>query len=469
MSRTFPLCLSLLMMSLPAAAVAQGKPPNIHFMIDTSGSMRELPQVINSQHDDFFYDTVNGCTNPQLDAVIASRQWSTASGPQPLPDPGTGLGSDTGFPNLFQDNKFYGYMDWYDSSSPPPRWDTKEAACQGQVPNWNTTNSAEYSKCLSCLSTKGYFKQADAEGVNVGDVSNPDFIFWGRFLNFNPPRYVTVRAAIKKALQEVQGARVGYSYFSNTASGSTLGQQQRAVCDLALDDLTAFDTYRASYINGVNGLSYTTSSSLARALLNVGYYFTSGNDIYQSVFGFGSGYSYPTDFRNPVLTSEQRSWCWGDQTTSVVLISEGEPANDSLNSTIVSQLRALNGGPVYCPDGAPCGSGGLFGRDKGPNPSLTALADDNANYMLDDVAKLLATQDLQRNEPPVVGNFDTSGRQSLRIHTISFGVTNNLLRNTAAVGNGLYFTAPDADTLQTAVRSILCQSGARTSACPATP
>jgi type IV pilus assembly protein PilY1 len=95
--------------------------------------------------------------------------------------------------------------------------------------------------------------------------------------------------------------------------------------------------------------------------------------------------------------------------------------------------------------------------------------DDNPNYMLDDVAKLLATQELQHREPPVVDNFDTSGQQSLRIHSISYGATNNLLRNTAAVGNGLYFTATDPDTLQAALRGILCSSGARTSACPATP
>ena len=47
---------------------AEGAPPNIHFLVDTSGSMRELPQVLNSEHSTFLELTTNGCDNPRLDA-----------------------------------------------------------------------------------------------------------------------------------------------------------------------------------------------------------------------------------------------------------------------------------------------------------------------------------------------------------------------------------------------------------------
>ena len=46
---------------------------------------------------------------------------------------GTGLGSDTGFPKLFLDDKYYGYMYWADRNDPPYEWDTKEQACESQV------------------------------------------------------------------------------------------------------------------------------------------------------------------------------------------------------------------------------------------------------------------------------------------------------------------------------------------------
>ena len=58
---------------------AEGAPPNIHFLVDTSSSMRELPQIINGEHKNFFAITVNGCENPRLDAFQTSRGWNPAT------------------------------------------------------------------------------------------------------------------------------------------------------------------------------------------------------------------------------------------------------------------------------------------------------------------------------------------------------------------------------------------------------
>ncbi|HEX8705339.1 MAG TPA: pilus assembly protein PilY, partial [Myxococcaceae bacterium] len=383
-------------------------PPNIHILLDTSGSMRELPQISNSNHVEFFTATTNGCVNARLDAFQASRSWNPAF-QYPIPDYGTGLGSDWGFPNLFQDDKFYGYMYWADSSDPAYQWVSKEQACQVQVPGWDSTRTADYYQCIQCLSTKGYYKLPEAEAVNSGDVTNPNFIFWGRFLNFNPPKYVSARVALKQVLKDVRGTRVGLSHFVNGGNNSRLLQRQNPRCDQIAVDSAAFDSNRASYINSVNSLFFTTGTPLARSLLNVGYFFTSDDSVYQSTFGFGTGYTYPAEYRNGSLLSQSRSVCWGCQNSSVIIISDGEPTSDSLHSTVVAKLRTLNGGPVYCPDTLPCGPGSITQRDKGLN--ATNVSDDNPNYLLDDVAKLLATQDLQRSTPPVMGDFDTSGQQ----------------------------------------------------------
>jgi type IV pilus assembly protein PilY1 len=455
--------LVLLGVAGPVSAQTVSAPPNIFIDVDTSGSYRELPQIRNSDHVEFFNNTTNGCSNPRLDATQASRGWNPNT-LYPIPDPGTGLGGDIGFPNLFLDDKFYGYSYWGTSNNPPYQWASKEAACQSQVPDWNTTRAADYNQCLSCLSTKGYYKLPEAEGVNYGDLTNLDFIFWGRFLNFNPPRYVTLRAALKKVLANVSGVRVGFSSFYNGAPYSRMDRRLNPACNVIRSDPSAFAGYRASYIDSINGLTFATSSTLARSLINTGYYFTSGDDVYRDVFGFGTGYSYPNEFRNDSLLSQSRSVCWGCQVSAAIVISDGEPTADGLSSTVVSRLRALNGGPVYCPDTQPCTGGtSLSQRDKGTDPNN--VSDDNPNYMLDDLAKLLANQDLQQSTPPVVGDFDTSGRQSLRIYTVGFTQHSNLLKNTADVGGGLYYLAEDAASLQQALEAIISDVKARSAAC----
>ena len=456
-------CVGLALFGLSGSAAAQTvAPPNVHLLVDTSGSMRELPQLSNSNHEEFFALTTNGCVNPRLDATQSTRGWDPNT-VYPVPDIGTGVGMDLGFPNLFQDDKFYGYMYWADLSNPAPQWGSREQACQSQVPEWAGARTADYEQCLSCLGTRGYYKLPEAEAVNFGDLTNANFIFWGRFLNFNPPKYVAVRAAVKQVLEEVMSTRAGYSYFLNSAPNSSLAQSQKAACDVARADPNAFEAYRASYINGINSLTFNTGTPLARALLNLGYHFTSDVGMYRDVFGFGASYSYPVAYQNAALTSELRSVCWGCQHSAAIVITDGEPSGDSISPTIVSRIRTLNGGPVYCPDTEPCGPGPLNLRDKGTNPG--SYSDDNQNYFLDDVAKLLANQDLQRSTPEVVGELDTRGQQSLTVHTVGYGWNSNLLKNTAAVGGGLYFTADHPAALEQALQAIMADVQTRAAAC----
>jgi type IV pilus assembly protein PilY1 len=460
---TYRLCAGLVLLGAFTSTSAQTvAPPNVHVLLDTSGSMTELPQVVSSRHDEFFALTTGGCFNPLLDAVQVSRGWSPDT-VYAVPDTGTGLGSDVGFPNLFQDSKFYGYMYWGSSSNPTPQWDSKEQACQSRVAGWSNTGASDYSRCLSCLSLKGYYKTPGAIGRNNPPLQNLDFIFWGRFLNFNPPKYVTARVVLKEVLKEMQGKRAGLSHFSNIPPNTLMDKAQSPACSQSLADPSSFDGERASYIDAVNALTFHTGTPLARSLLNLGYYFTSGDDVYRDWFGFGTGYSYPSSFKNSSLDSDGRSVCWGCQHSAAIIIADSEPSGDSLSPTVVNQLRAINGGPVYCPDSKPCGLETLRGRDMGTDP--ISYADDNPDYLLDDVAKVLAHQDLQMASPPVVGDFDTRGQQSLVVHTVAYGFHSNLLKNTAAVSGGLYSTADDASSLRKALRKILKDVQARASSC----
>jgi type IV pilus assembly protein PilY1 len=446
-------------------------PANVHFLVDNSGSMQELPQVSNSRHSEFFAITVNGCENPRLDAHAFSYGWDP-NFVYPVPDPGTGLGSDTGFPNLFQDSKYYGWMSWGSSSNPTPGWSagTKEVACNTQITGGSTGNPTEYNRCLTCLSTKGYYKVPGTVGRDTAPLQNSNFIFWGRYLNFNPPKYVQIRAAMKQILRDIQSPRVGLSYFLASAPNTALGQPQNAACNAALASSTSFTSYRASYINTINTLTFSTGTPLARSMLNIGYYFTSDDGVYRDVFGFGSppNYTYPSTFKNTALTSQSRSVCWGCQVNAAIIITDGEPTGDSPTATVRTKIRAKNGGPVYCPDSAPCGVGSGSGTDKGTNDNPSdpsRFDDDNNDYYLDDVAKLLYEQDLQRYTPAVIGDFDTSGTQNLTTFTVGFGINSNLLRNTAVVGGGQYYATDSAATLRLALQDILSNVQTRAALC----
>ncbi len=208
-----------------------------------------------------------------------------------------------------------------------------------------------------------------------------------------------------------------------------------------------------SYVGAINNWTFQTGTPLAKSLLNVGYYFTSDDSVYRTTFNFGTSYGYPPEFKNPGLTADNRSVCWGCQANSVIIITDGEPSSDAFSSTMADRVRTVNGGPVYCPDSQPCGGGTTLTRDKGT--SDTSLTDDNPNYYLDDVAKMLYEQDLQRSSPAQVGDFNTAGKQSLSTYTVGFGVNSNLLKHTAEVGGGLYYTADDAASLKQALLDII--------------
>ncbi len=427
-------------------ASAQGVPPNVHFFMDTSGSMKELPQIKKSDHNTFYNrgDTNaadplhTGCNNTDLLAVQASRSWDPNK-VYDQPDLGTGIGTDLGYPNLFLDGKYYAYMDWEDSSSPTVTWNTKEDACKEQYTNWATTGATWYNNCLSCLQTKGYFKRPGVNNYNGSTRRN--FIFWGRFLNFNPPKYVTAKVVLKQVIKDLPRVRAGISQFvwdSSNANnnGASMVRGQNPSCDQILKYPDSFDSNQSSYLSAVNALTFNTGTPLAKALLNIGQYFSSSDDVYRTGFGF-TDYVFKSAYRNGHLTSQSRSWCWGCQASSIIIITDGEPSGDTMPSITRSRIQARNGGAVTCPVPADC---------------VDDLGNDS---MLDDVAKLLATQDLQSSTPAQVGDFNTAGRQSLRVHTIGFGIDSKLLRNTALVGNGRYAMASNATELRDALEDAL--------------
>ncbi len=108
-------------------------------------------------------------------AASTPSRWPTAgtrASPTRFRIPGTGLGSDTGFPLLFQDDKFYGYMYWADLSNPDPQWNTREEACQSQVPNWNGSSRGRLRPVPHVPEHQGLLQGAGPNGCHTA-VTGP--------------------------------------------------------------------------------------------------------------------------------------------------------------------------------------------------------------------------------------------------------------------------------------------------------
>ncbi|KFA87241.1 hypothetical protein [Archangium violaceum] len=411
--------------------MSEGTPPNVHFLIDTSASMRELPQVNEGNHEAFFA-AGDGCSNPDLLAMQAANGWNPTTA-YPVPD--------ADHSGLFRDDRFYAYMFWEDLNAPASQWNTKEEVCAYQHPESADPTRALYDACLSCLETKGFYKRPGATGSRPGtDPRRYTYAFSGRLLNFNPPKYVTAKAVLKAILRDMRQVRVGLSYFDadNTVHGALMSMPQGPSCEQLGADPRAFETVRPSYLAAVDALRFKAATPLAESLLNLGQYFSSSNAVYTDVFGFDSSF-LKSGFQNASLSRPERSWCWGCQATSIVIVTDGEPSADE--HVPASTIEALNGGAVECPASEPC--------------------PEDAQHKLDDVAKLLATKDLQSSGPAVVGDFDTGGRQSLTIHAIGFGINANVLKNAARVGGGLYYQANDGAGLKQALEDIIANVNRR--------
>ncbi|SEU32290.1 hypothetical protein [Stigmatella erecta] len=54
-----------------------------------------------------------------------------------------------------------------------------------------------------------------------------------------------------------------------------------------------------------------------------------------------------------------------------------------------------------------------------------------------------------------MGDLDTSGLQSVTVHTVGLGIDSNLLRNAAYLGGGAYATAQTVDGLQQAIEAAI--------------
>ena len=354
----------------------------------------------------------------------------------------------------------------------------------GHLPSNSAVND-----CNNQLPNKGYLLFQDQK--NPSNTNNqPAAFFAGWFLNLYPPKYILARKELKNltyvdtaAPSTLDNVRFGLTVL-NAAKGRQLpstGITQTDGGELIVPlgpNCTVYPARqqdmadpRQALVNAVNNPAlvtfYNTSGNatvgnqLAEALYDIGEYFSdypSGSDPYTKLFG--SKWVTNTSWNPSWVQSStgainaswaatsQRSFCWGCQQSSVLILSDGDPINDNN----LPQLPASDS-KAPPPHSTLIDSAGLGDFPNWTNPKIDCpgCGTDSSSAvpnLLHKVAAFLHTYDLRS---------DYSGMQSVSTYTISFGVSSptakTILQKTADLGGGTFSDAQSPADLAAALNA----------------
>ncbi len=405
-----------------------GGPPNVLFVIDTSGSMHAWPKK---------WSDVRGCSDSFLNGLgydkneAYARLWTGLSSQSAdwwanakyYDAPANGYGTFFGVsPNLGKDPVTN--QNW---AAP---WTTAAEACK-TIPGIGTSDQ---DSCQTCLDTRGYY---------IHDAANRRVK--GNFLNFYAPRdsgAVKVLADVVRDLREVRFGVMGFRTRDEaTCWGTKEGTNNQCLCmqqpmgpscakSYPLDN-SSVENNRNSVLNGLTNVNANNSNGfdwsgcntpLADSLYAAGYYFQSkaGTTPFSSYLG-----THPTstDF------NEAEGVCFECGFNAVILLTDGEPSDEG---KVVKLPDALANDPTPCP--------GCSGSN------------------LHKVAKFLWQKDLR---------FDMAGQQRVATYTIGFSEDvsdSKLLQETARLGGGRFFPAKSTSELKRVVLAILDDINSRNTA-----
>jgi type IV pilus assembly protein PilY1 len=489
----------------------QGAPPNVMLLLDNSSSMLEL-QLGTDRAAPWDYSwpaadprhgqrLLAGCSNPTYNAMLDAGGFSMSNSYPPIDlgvDPAN-LPEDTGFPLLFQENLFYfdpdpwgccGHAGWGSNfadarrvTNPSVTSDPANPASQPPAAKMGacdrTSNPAE---CVTCVQTRGYYLdpgRISSSGAPIPAGGRRADVFSGKFLNFYPPKFHLARSTVKKMVWNLRNVRLGLSTF-NGQNGAWLRNRFAPVCSKLLDSSAPeWEAQRRSIIRTLNldpwwnpsggrGINWYADTPLAEALLDVGQYFTSDDSVFNS--WFGSGWTDP-EFRND-YEQDDRSVCQGCQLNAVMVLTDGTPDRDncvpqcirnedppcpypgcdtsiygnSCGNGFDSNYTNPTGKPSACP--SRCGSGACTAAGS------SACCQNNAGFFMDAVAKWFYSRDLQTRNP-TSGSWSADGVQRLNTYVVAIGIDHPVLRHTAEVAGGTYFTSNDRQTLEQALNLVV--------------
>ncbi len=354
------------------------------------------------------------------------------------------------------------------------------------------------AECQACLATAGFYVMNPRRqtGATTYAATTNQVVFAGWFLNAFPPKYVAARKVVKDLARLDSTARpttdvvrfgltvfngstaAGYSTALRAGDGGKLVVPVGPNCDESFPiSRTAFATARQTFINAINATTTATNwadtlyvnfggnTPLSESLFNVGQYFSNTGSAALFTSLFTTSWNRATFAENAAgavsaswaaAGKNQHSFCWACQQSSVVVVTDGAPNEDSNlpasttpavnHANFNNDFRKWSNSTVDCPG---CGTD-LYGS---PANSLHK------------VAYFMSQTDLR----PDLANG--SRPQTVSTYTISFGINPaadaasaaavTLLQKTADLGLGIFANSSSAQELANALSAAVSDVVAR--------
>lgn len=392
----------------------QCEPPNVVFLIDTSGSM---DTQVTTQADWDPADTYDGCFD-------TDKFYFNSTGNPPNCGSTEFFEKSANTCSAILNTEYSGELQAWDSTG--ESWGKLENANS----DWTVECAADEgvhgngldSEVYAVDGTEGPWSADPTSRVSWGSNASTVTVFDGNWLNWleNPPtvqksRLQIVKDVTKAALDNIGDVNVALMEFNTGDGGSML----RAI--------EPIDTARDLTKQAIDDLTPNGRTPISESLYELGQYLRggtidfgvapSGDSVPESRVG---GTSTSGVYLSPLNFSGQNNY--------IVLLTDGEPSNDSSANRLIEAL------PNY---------GTLVGD---------ACDDSVDGSCLDSMAAWLFEADLRT---------DIDGKQNVITHTIGFNIDLPLLASTAARGGGKYFVADNTASL-TSVLTNLSKDFSRT-------
>lgn len=463
-----------------------GGPPNVMILLDDSGSMRHFPRPFIPTT--FTLSNGSGtCLMPEYDDAAAARLTAGqhsyesklvfANGTSNSP-PWVTENCSNKDRCLFDPGSYYHYLqvgtltDLWRYGNPP--WTTGEspyAQNRSTTPNAVCTNvgATDAAECTNCLATKGYYLFRQGNG-------DYNAAFAGSFLNVYPPKFMIARKVLKELLSidpaspsSIDNVRFGLALLN--ANGLT--RPLLPTCD---DAISA--TAPAKFITSRNDLmtdidtkfAASGMTPLANSLFNIAQYFSDNTNATKNSSQWSAWFPGTSNgnYFNDVGGSS--SFCWSCQQSSVVIVTDGAPAND--NTGVPDSSCGSTHANLFDCFGP--GGKGDFRRWAGgtvgaslklpidcPPPGCGTDINNSTPNLLHLVAGFLRWNDLRKDVPASGGNpASWTGAQSVSTYTIGLNLDPgsrevNLLTHTALLGGGTFVNASTPDDLAAAISNAI--------------
>ncbi len=425
-------------------------PPNILFILDTSGSMGDPVNTTEPYDANIDYRADRGVGNCDSDRMY----WTTLDVPPSCLDgngnPNAQYIDDSAF--LCADAKlrltgmgaYTGVMVQYHSSgSGAARWQeiapgntSDPVECQNDSGIHGDGSTGVYAQAGTGLAQ--FTNDPNAEvSWGSGDASQTYTLYDGNYLNWreNPNTVSMAKMDILKAvtrnlMNSIEDVNVGLMRFNDSEGGRVI------------QDLVDLDANRTAIINKIQALPAGGRTPLAETLYEAARFWR----------GLGADYG---DFTTTTTTSVDPN----DPTQTITTVTQS-PADIDPNAFVAgipgtyqqpvmpACTRNFN---VLLTDGEPVNDSGA--QTNAPNlpgwgqVNASTCDGNGQGRCLDDISRYLSQVDITPSDP---NDF-----QSVTTHTIGFAINLPILASTATESGGVYYIADDTEELTNALMRIV--------------